>query len=131
MNSRVAAGLTGTCLIFAILVLIAKLHQVEQEGAATTRTVLAHEERRRTMCDRVEQMFGADDVAQPAPYTTDTRTRIQTDLAIFAPLAEGCVVIPPATNRALGELDNDQALQEGALELGRALAEAKTRRWPL
>jgi len=132
MNSRMAAGLTGTCLIFAIVVLITKLHQAEQESAATTKAVHAHEERRRAMCDRIELMFGgADDVARRRPYTTEARSRIQTDLAVFAPIAEGCIVIPPATNRALGELDNDQALQEGALELGRALTAAKAREWPL
>lgn len=131
MNPRVAAGLTGTCLIFTILVLITQVHRVEQERAAASSTVHAHEERRSAMCDRIDLMFGADDVAQPPPYTTDTRTRIQTDLAIFAPIAEGCVAIPPETNRALSALDNDQALQEGALALGRALTSAKTRGWPL
>lgn len=131
MNPRLAMGLIGICLIIANMVLIAKVHGVEQESAAATRTVRAHEDRRRTMCDRIELMFGgADDVAR-RPYTTEARTRIQTDLVVFAPVAEGCVAIPPATNRALNALDNDQALQDGVLELGRALAEAKARRWPL
>jgi hypothetical protein len=124
-------SIVAVALIVLFSTLLASQRNAQRVDDLTSR-VNQHRERREVMCDRYAMMFsGSVDEARRPPYTPDTRRRIQTDLSIFAPITEGCIDIPPATDYALGHLDNDQALQKGVLELDRALTAAKTKRWPL
>lgn len=132
MKSTVALGTIAVCLILSFVVLIARFHGVEQQLEASTQRVQHHVQRRGAMCDRIELMFsGAADDARICPNDAHVLKRIRTDLAILAPLAEGCITIPRATSRALNEIYNDQVICPGAIALGQALTTAGGQGWPL